>query len=432
MKRLILISLLYPMLLPCFGQKLFKEYVQNNIVNIRNIDPGSTNFSDLGPIGAAIGGARIVMLGEQDHGDGATMLAKTRLIKYLHEEKGFNVLAFEGEFFSLNEGWDKLTKKEQFIQPFLKENIFPVWSDCLQCSDLLYSYIPSTFQSNTPLQVAGFDSQIGIFPYSKQNIKSSIDQYLQEKNIEFVKSRQYQRFLYHTTILMKTPTKNTNVEKVKEWREGFQTFTIMVDTVLAQLGPEASNDFHYRTLESLREFAKASLHYDNYVYSNSFRDRQMAKNLQWLANVKYPNEKIIVWAANAHIFKNADTAIKSKGYSSINWMGTEFTRDSSNASQTYVLGFSSKTGTYKRTTIAGEPKRVPKPLKKGFETWIDDDLQYGFVNLVPFRKQHPGFNEMFMMKPGQGNMTGAWSNVFDGIFYIRNMTPCELIEPVEL
>ncbi|GAA4320806.1 hypothetical protein [Compostibacter hankyongensis] len=74
-----------------FGQKAIKEYVQQSIHVIENLDTSSSDYKDLEAIGKAIGTARVVMLGEQDHGDAPTYLAKTRLIKYLHEKKGFNV-----------------------------------------------------------------------------------------------------------------------------------------------------------------------------------------------------------------------------------------------------------------------------------------------------------------------------------------------------
>src|SRR5689334_16332420 len=81
-----------------FGQREIKKYVQANVAPISFIDPDSTDYSDLEIIGDAIGEARIVMIGEQDHNDGPGYFAKIRLIKYLHEKKGFNVVAFEGDF----------------------------------------------------------------------------------------------------------------------------------------------------------------------------------------------------------------------------------------------------------------------------------------------------------------------------------------------
>ncbi len=48
------------------------EWLQKNAVRIRSIDPGDDDFSDLMPLKKIIGNARVVQLGEQSHGDGAT------------------------------------------------------------------------------------------------------------------------------------------------------------------------------------------------------------------------------------------------------------------------------------------------------------------------------------------------------------------------
>ena len=70
------------------------EWLRVNVDPIRSVDPSDTDFSDLAPLKSAIGDSRIVMLGEQTHGDGTTFLAKTRLIQFLHQEMGFDVIAF--------------------------------------------------------------------------------------------------------------------------------------------------------------------------------------------------------------------------------------------------------------------------------------------------------------------------------------------------
>jgi erythromycin esterase-like protein len=53
------------------------------------------------PIGKSIGEADIVLLGEPSHGDGGAMQMKTRLVKYLHEQKGFDVLLFEADLYAI-------------------------------------------------------------------------------------------------------------------------------------------------------------------------------------------------------------------------------------------------------------------------------------------------------------------------------------------
>jgi len=80
----------------------------------------------------------------------------TRLVKFLHEKYGFNVLAFEGDFYGLNEGWQNIQKVKSQTDPFIRQNVLHLWSNCENCYELFYNYIPSSFQTANPLQLSGF------------------------------------------------------------------------------------------------------------------------------------------------------------------------------------------------------------------------------------------------------------------------------------
>ena len=73
-------------------------WLKKNAVKVRSVDPSDTDFSDLMPLKKAIGNAQVVMLAEGTHFDGTTDLARARLIKFLHEKMGFDVIAFESGF----------------------------------------------------------------------------------------------------------------------------------------------------------------------------------------------------------------------------------------------------------------------------------------------------------------------------------------------
>src|SRR5690606_15558489 len=88
-----------PILLPV--DKEIRAYVKENLVPIRTIDPGDLDFEDLQALQTSVGNSSVILLGEQDHGDAPTFLAKTRIIKFLHQQMGFDVLVFESDFYGL-------------------------------------------------------------------------------------------------------------------------------------------------------------------------------------------------------------------------------------------------------------------------------------------------------------------------------------------
>src|SRR5206468_6044731 len=49
-------------------------WLAQHAVRVRSVDPADDDFRDLEPLRATLQGVRVVMLGEQDHGDGTTFL----------------------------------------------------------------------------------------------------------------------------------------------------------------------------------------------------------------------------------------------------------------------------------------------------------------------------------------------------------------------
>lgn len=393
-----------------YCQAYIKKFVQDNTFPIANINIDSKDYSDLKPIGDAIGNARIVMLGEQDHGDGSAFLAKTRLIKYLHEHKGFNVLAFESDFFALTKGWDDLLKQKNVIDTFLRKNIYSIWTSCDAAKDIFYNYIPNSFNTPTPLQITGFDNQL-LGDFSRKRLVKTLDSISEVNHIlnkdEYIQS-------VENLIDNFTSLKKESVEFYTLIGNNLKKFS----TILEQ---KQIDTYWIRIVESLVVLNNRALNDKGF---NLERDKQMADNLIWLSNNKYYDEKIIVWAANAHVIKYEGVLNYTKRISyPYHSMGARFV-NIKNSPETYIIGFVSHNGVTNRLD-ANQKYDLAKPEKNGFENWINNNFDYAFVDFKKYNNSD-SIVEPFDMKIGIFNksLKYPWNKTFDGIFFIRNMRLC--------
>lgn len=405
---------------PIFAQENIKEYVIKNHTPINSIHPDSSDYSDLEAIGNAIGDSRVVMLGEQSHGDAPTFLAKTRLIKYLHEKKGFNVLAFEADYYALSNGWELLQNKQIVIDSFpafLKMNIHDEWTLCNACNNLFKEYIPQAAKTNSPLIIAGVDNQ-PVGAYSRTYLAGNLDHFLTSQNIPFVQSKEYKSVFI--------PFMNQFLSHNYPADSAIYIYRMLLknmNTITQQL-PESTyrNTFWGLTIQGIQTHIEQSLSYRLHKNSNQVlttRDAQMAKNLEWLVRTKYPNEKIIVWAANVHIIKNTWIPYKD------NSMGGFFTEDSLLRNKTYVLGFATRQGTAGTVISPYKPYPVKQTKKNSFEHWMPDDVQHAFVDFKWFNRLYPQSRKRFNMQGmGHVNKKLKWAEGFDGVFYIRDTYSC--------
>lgn len=402
------------------AQDLIENYVREHAVPIRSIDPDAVDFADLEAIGAAIGDRRVVMLGEQDHGDAPAFLAKTRLIKYLHEKKGFTVLAFESDFFGLNEGWDHLNKTNPEIDSFLRRNIFGIWTMCDACAPLLYEYIPETYQKQHPLTITGFDNQL-ILGYSDRHLFPKLDSVLRSRRLPVTQLPEYaQDILPAISNWYKYEKDNAAQTRCIRYLE-------TIETELAAVAPV--DDFWLLVIQNLIQVnIQYKNRYTDYYTSHNARDVQMARNLKWLYDIKYPAEKIIVWAHNFHISKYAGH-YPQDFLNKMNTMGDVFTSDSMRLKDTYILGFTSLEGRAGR--IGQKEYKINKPKSKSFERWIHPECEYAFVDFQEYNAANPAVQDWFYMSGailGNGRHTNHqahWNRIFDGVFYIKKMYPCK-------
>lgn len=86
------------------AQTISYESIKHAVINIGEVHNGNENFEDFSNLKLLLENVEIVMLGEQSHGEGTAYDTKIKLIKYLHQELGFDMLAFESGIFDCGGG----------------------------------------------------------------------------------------------------------------------------------------------------------------------------------------------------------------------------------------------------------------------------------------------------------------------------------------
>ncbi len=247
------------------------------------------NKKELSILGKIIGDKRIVMLGELDHGDGSTFIQKTRIIQYLHEELGFNIVAFEAPFSELA----MLDEYNNMNIESAKKELYSLWSKVNETQEL-FSYM-----HKNSMTLTGFDSR----HVSKRTlITDSIVKHFKLDTFDVAVKNNLEVL---DTLLFNDYESYIKIDTIKQ-----QEFIDFIDNLIAFQFSNTKNilvsnhsSFWVQMLNSLKGAALTCWEKDEY-FSVLERDKYMADNLLWIINKKYPEDKIVIWAANYHIVAN--------------------------------------------------------------------------------------------------------------------------------
>lgn len=425
-----------------------QDWIAQHAVPIRSIDATDEDFSDLEPLIDSIGSAQVVQLGEPSHGAGGSFAAKVRLIKFLHQRMGFDVLVWESGMHGMRLAQAGMRAGDDAVVAAQK-GVFTIWSNTEQVKPLL-EYVQASQSSTRPLEMAGFDQQFtarGAFDAFAADLRAFVskvhDPQLRKRSQDLAEQALagYQRC-------------------ARNEREGLEPlnaataalFQMIADqrTAFEQVHGAKEISFMEYALENMRIMGAAKADIDpnrkgtvtaqfrNMTTYFNRRETQNARNLRWLVEKEYARRKIMVWAHNVHIinayFEPEFRAVQMDGRADLMKPTGAYTAE--------WLG--DKVYTIALTAYEGRDGWATSDVVTSLPIVAQDSLEarlhglgkpYLFLDLRAMPAGRTQTMRIFVPVPGQSATPPHQGNIpvpdiakaFDAVFYIDQMTPATRI-----
>jgi erythromycin esterase len=407
------------------------EWLRKHAAPIRTVDPADEDFSDLHAIGRAIGDARVVFLGEPDHGTGNLFSAQARLAKYLHQHHGFDVLVYEAGLYDGSRVWDAILAGEDAQQAF-RLGIPPVWSGAEEVRPLM-EYVAAHARSGRPLEVAGYDAQFtgrasfrDLVPELRAWLDSArIGEQFADDSVLWSGFRR----IHHLSSPRSGPPENPwNRPDSAEVAPFLARLHLLRGAISAGVDVERAR-FWSQVLESVDAFARqvalmtADPEAKNWYVWFNLRDEQGGRNLVWLANDRYRDRKLIVWLATFHAGRNLqqieDDDISAHVIPTGHHVWQALGR------QMYMLGMVALEGESDR---GGTTRPIVADQRPEFE--LEEMLgEAGFTSAFLDFRSIPAGGEWLrgplVSRPfaNRAMLAPSWPDVLDGLLFVRTGTP---------
>jgi len=301
---------------------------------------------DLDVILNQIGDARIVLLGEASHGTAEYYEWRAALSKRLIREKGFDLIAVEGE-------WADSYRVNQFIKGPRKDSLaavallrqydrWPTWMWGNYEVASLVTWLNHYNQGKAPGDQVGF---YGLDVYCLWESMQELMPYIQGNDSLMRMAQQVQQCFrpystdpmeYAYAVANENANCRTQTEKLHR--------AVMSYTGGTAATTEANFVMQQNTLVAFNgeQYYRAAV--SSYPGSWNIRDRHMTQTIQRLLDFYGPNSKIIVWEHNTHVGDARFTDMAASGMVNVG----QLVREAYGEQNIYIVGF----GSYQGSVIA--------------------------------------------------------------------------------
>jgi len=380
--------------------------------------PEVEDLTDYSFLKQIITNRRIIQLGESSHGSREYSQSKTRMIKYLHQELGFNILSMEFSSFNC---FDAMENEILNGSMTILENCFPPTSQTKEIAELV-EYVVSTQSTNNPLYIVGFDiipsaNSAKKRPYFLKEIFNHID--VQEADKIFELDNYMNEFIFYYD------TENSDFNEEKDsLKIEYQKYLSLLEENWEELITKYSSNPLYpylakMTLQSMIGFIDFKYYsIKNKKLSREIRDEYLFNNFDKLFSEIYPGKKFIIWAHNLHIRHNNESiySLVDSGSKTMGSYTIAKYRD-----QLYTIGFYVYKG--KMAKNNGDPRKIYPANSNNIEAVLYYARKnYLFVDML-FQEYEEGnswmFEEMSAKYWGKTEQLMFPREQYDAIFYVH-------------
>lgn len=394
-------------------------WLRRNASPIRTVNPADEDWTDLEPIGRAIGEARIVMLGEGSHGDGTTFLLKSRLIRFLHQQHGFDVIVWEAPFYEAYAVGGDARRDPQALT-FERAGIFSAGEQ----SAPTLAYIKASWKTGKPITLVGLSQYVHV----DGPIFGDVITFFEKVDSAWPTAEQRDAFRslreHITGAAFRRPLKPVTPPQQVQLRAMMKLIDEDPNGRIVAAQGIRRTALMRRVLENIHAYAEAMYR----PVSRGGRDdnpwfAQEARNLLFWANDYFPNRKLIVWAHSAHIARQNAT-MKELG---AKWRTAEMVPIGDHVyralgDDVYSIMFLAHSGKFAQ--IGREPRDIPAPRDDSLEAMMHGArFKTAFLDLRHLPSGH------WLQKPQTASpmayqpLRAPWPKCFDGIVYIDQMQP---------
>jgi erythromycin esterase-like protein len=328
---------------------------------------------DLDELVAACGDARVVLLGEASHGTSEFYVWRAALSRRLIQEKGFTIVAVEGDWpscYELNRYVKGLSNGERDAKDVLRRafNRWPAWMwanwEIAAYADWLRSY-------NASIPAAKRIGFYGLDMYSLWESMEEVIRFLEKRSPEEAEAAKealqcfqpYGRDEQQYGLMASIVGEHCRDEVAQLLRD------IRSNQSLYEEDPEGAFN--------AEQNARVAMHAEAYYRammgggpeSWNIRDRHMTETLEQLLAFGGPEAKAIVWEHNTHIGDARATDMADEGMVNVG----QLLRERMQPEEVYAVGFAAHRGTVIAGRRWGSPHaamRVPEAMRGSWEDYM--------------------------------------------------------------